>query len=146
MSGKSDYLENKFMDWFFRGQSLSAPATVYVALFTSAANDAGGGGEPSSGAYARVAVASSLANWSGTQSAGSTAASSGTSGQISNNNAVTFPAPSGANWGVLTYFGIFDASTSGNLLYWGQLTTPKTVNDGDSAPVFAAGTLTITEG
>lgn len=144
MAGKSDYLENKFIDWLLRGQSFTAPTNVYVGLLTAAPSDAGGGTEVTGGSYARVTVASSLANWAGTQSAGSTAASSGTGGQTSNNGAITFPSPT-ANWGTVTHFGIYDASTSGNLLYWAALTTPKTVNNGDSAPSFAAAALTITE-
>lgn len=144
MAGKSDYLENKFLDWLLRGQAFTAPTNVYVALFTAAPTDAGGGTEVSGGSYARVQVASALANWAGTQSAGSTTASSGTSGQTSNNGTITFPAPT-ASWGTVTHFGIFDASSGGNLLYWAALTTSKTVNNGDSAPSFAAGTLTITE-
>lgn len=144
MAGKSDYLENKFIDWLLRAQSFTPPATVYIALLTAAPSDAGGGTEVSGGSYARVSVASSLANWAGTQSAGSTVASTGTSGQTSNNGSVTFPAPT-ANWGTITHMGIYDASTSGNLLYWVALTTSKTVNNGDSAPSFAAGALTLTE-
>jgi hypothetical protein len=89
-----------------------------------------------------VAVTSSLANWAGTQSAGSTIASSGTGGTTSNNGAITFPIPS-ANWGTVTSFGIFDAATTGNLLFWGALTANRAINLGDQAPVFAAGSLTV---
>lgn len=144
MAALSDYLENKLIDHILRGQAFTAPANVYVALFTAAPSDSGGGTEVSGGAYARVQVASTLENWAGTQSAGSTTASSGTGGQTSNNGAITFPAPSGANWGTITHFGIFDASTGGNLLFHGALTASKSVNDGDSAPSFAAGALTVT--
>jgi hypothetical protein len=144
MSSLSDYLENKLVDHIFRGQTLTAPTAVYVGLLTAAPSDSGGGTEVSGGAYARVEVTSSLANWAGTQSAGSTTASSGTGGQTSNNGAITFPAPSGANWGTVTHFGIYDASTAGNLLFHAALTTGKTVNDGDAAPSFASGALTIT--
>lgn len=139
----SDYLENKLVDFLFRAQSFSAPGTVYVALFTSAPNDTGGGAEVSGGSYARVAVTSSLANWAGTQSAGSTSASSGTSGQTSNNTKITFPAPT-ANWGTVTSVGLFDAATSGNLLMYGSLDAPKTINSGDAAPEFAVGELKMT--
>jgi len=145
LAGKSDYLENKFIDWLFRGQSFTAPSSIYVALLTSAPSDAGGGTEVSGGAYARVQVVSSLANWAGTQSVGSTTASSGSGGQTSNNGSIVFPSPVGANWGVVTHFGLYDAVSGGNLLYWAALTTPKTVNDGDSPPTFLAGALTITE-
>lgn len=145
MAGKSDYLENKFIDWLLRGQSFTAPTDVWIGLYTATPSDAGGGTEVTGGSYARVQVSSSLANWAGTQSAGSTSASSGTGGQTSNNNAITFPSPT-ANWGTVTHFGVFDASTSGNLLYWAALNASKTVNNGDAAPSFVAGALTITEG
>ncbi len=144
MAGKSDYLENKYLDFLFRAQTFTAPATIYVALLTAAPSDSGGGTEVSGGSYARVAVTSSLANWAGTQSAGSTTASTGTGGTTSNNAAITFPAPTG-NWGVVTHFGLYDASTSGNLLYWAALTTSKTINNADAAPSYAIGALTIQE-
>jgi hypothetical protein len=119
-------------------------STLYVALLTAAPSDSGGGTEVTGGSYARVAVASALANWAGTQSAASTTASSGTGGQTSNNGSITFPSPT-ANWGVVTHFALYDALTGGNLIYWGTLTVSKTVNNGDAAPVFAAAALTITE-
>lgn len=153
MAAASDKLENSFIDWFFRGQAIgitgasaaagTGPTSLYIALLTAAPSDTGGGTEVTGGAYARVTYASSLANWAGTQAAASTTASTGTSGTTSNNNAITFPAPSGANWGVCSHFGIYDAVSGGNLLYWGALTVSKTVNNGDSAPLFAAGALTI---
>jgi hypothetical protein len=144
MGAKSDYLENKLIDFIFRGQSYTPPATLYVALLTAAPSDAGGGTEVSGGSYARVGVTASLANFAGTQSAGSTTASSGTGGTTSNNGAITFPAPT-ANWGSVTHWGIYDASSGGNLLYYAPLTTPKTINNGDAAPSFAAGALTVQE-
>lgn len=138
----SDYLENKLVDAFLRGQAYTMPATTYVALATTSGSDAACGTEVTGGSYARVAVTSSLANWAGTQGAGTTVASSGTGGTTSNNNAITFPAPT-ANWGSITEFCVFDASTSGNLLFRAALTTPKTVNNGDAAPSFASGALTF---
>ena len=53
------------------------------------------------------------------------------------------PAPS-ANWGTVVAFGIHDAATTGNLLVWGPLTVNKTINNGDPAPKFTAGSLSIT--
>ena len=143
MSAMSDYLENKLVDLILRGQTFTPPATVYVSLHTSATTDAGGGTEVTGGNYARAAVTSSLANWAGTQSAGSTTASSGTGGATSNNAAIPFNAPN-ANWGTITHFGIWDASTAGNLLLHGALTTAKTVNNGDAAPSFAIAALSLT--
>jgi hypothetical protein len=90
--------------------------------------------------YARVSYASSLANWSGTQGAGTTVASSGTSGLVSNNNAITFGAPTS---GPTIIFGavLMDASSSGNAWTYGALAAPKTLNNGDAAPAFPAASL-----
>jgi len=142
MAALTDYAENKIIDAIFRAQVLGAPATLYVALFTATPSDTGGGTEVTGGSYARVAVTGALANWAGTQSAGSIVASSGTGGTTSNNAAITFPAPTG-NWGAITSFGLFDASTAGNLWVYAPLTTGKTVNSGDSAPSFAIAALTF---
>jgi hypothetical protein len=143
MSAMSDYLENKLVDWLMRAQTFTPPTDLYIALYTSAPSDTGGGTEVSGGSYARVQITSALSAWAGTQSAGSTTASSGTGGQTSNNGAITFPAPT-ANWGSITHFGIFDAATSGNLLIYGALNVAKTVNNGDASPQFAAGQLQVT--
>ena len=120
----------------------TGPTNLYVALLTAAPSDTGGGTEVSGGSYARVTVASSLANWAGTQAAASTIASSGSSGTTSNNAPVTFPAPS-ANWGVVTHAAVYDAAAAGNLLFWSALGVSKTVNNGDAAPSFAAAALTF---
>lgn len=138
----SDYLENKVTDWLLRGQTYTVPTTQYFALATTSGSDAACGTEVSGGSYARVAVTSSMANFAGTQSAGSTSASSGTGGTTSNNVAITFPTPT-ANWGSVVEFCVFDASTSGNLLYRAGLGVSKTVNNGDAAPSFAIGAATF---
>lgn len=146
MAAMSDYLENQLVDHILRGQTFSStsPANLYVALYTAAPSDAGGGTEVTIGSnnYARVAVSRALASWAGTQSAGSTVASSGTGGVTSNNSAVTFPTPSGS-WGTVTHFAILDAATAGNLLFHGALTVQQTINTGNTVS-FAAGQLQIT--
>lgn len=149
MAAWSDIAENKLIDWFFRGQAIglagataaagTGPATLYVGLMTGAPGDTGPGAEISGNNYARVPITSSMANWAGTQSPGSTTASSGTGGTTSNNNVVTFNTPS-ANWGLVPYSGIFDSLSGGALLIYGTLTIPKTINNGDLI-TFPAGTL-----
>jgi len=136
MAAMSDYMENKLIDQIFRGQAYTFPSSLYVGLLTAAPSDAGDGTEVSGGSYARVAVVGSLANWAGSQSSGSTTASTGTSGTTSNNGTITFPAPT-ANWGSISHFGIFDSLSGGNLMFYGALGTAKTVNNGDAAPAFA---------
>lgn len=138
----TDFAENKLIDTIFRGQASGIPASWYVGLDTVACGETGSGTEVTGGSYARVTVTSSLANWAGTQSAGSTIASSGTNGTTSNNNAITFPAPTG-NWGQVVSVRVWDAASSGNAWLCFNLTTAKTVNNGDAAPSFAAGALTV---
>lgn len=104
--------ENKVVDALLRGQALGAPATFYIGVTTDTCTDVGNGTEPTGGAYARVAVTSSLANWAGTQSAGSTTASSGTGGTTSNNATIQFP-ESTASWGTVQAVRWYDASTAG---------------------------------
>jgi hypothetical protein len=139
----SNYAQNKLIDWLLRGQSYTPPTSVYVALDTTSGSASGCGTEVSGGSYARVAISSSLTNWAGTQGATTTAVSSGTTGQTSNNGTITFPAPT-ATWGTIVGFCLFDASTGGNLLIYAPLTVSKTVNNGDAAPSFAISALTYT--
>ena len=133
MGSKSDYLENKLLDYVFSATAYTPPATLYVALFTVTPTDAGGGTEVSGGSYARVAVTNNATNFP--------AASAGSK---SNGTQITFPTPT-ANWGTIVAFGVFDAVTAGNLLYWGAISPSKTVNNGDPAPYIAVSGLTITE-
>lgn len=125
MSSASDYLENAILNHVFRNTALTSPATVYMGLFTVAPTDAGGGTEVTGGGYARQAVAFS--------------APSG--GAISNSAIEEFTA-SGANFGTIVAFGLFDAPTAGNLLAWGTITS-ATINDGDTLR-FAIGDIDIT--
>jgi hypothetical protein len=138
----TNYAENKVIDAIVRGQALAAPATMYMGLATDTCSDAGTGTEPSGNAYARVAVTSSLANWAGTQSAGSTVASSGTGGTTSNNGAIIWTASSGA-WGNLQSVRWYDASTAGNSWICINLTSPLNVSGTGFTVSFAAGQLTF---
>ena len=138
----SDYAENHIVDAVFRGQSLGAPATLYFGLSTTACSDSSFGTEVTGGSYARKDVTASLANFAGTQSAGSTTASTGTGGQTSNNAAITFVTPT-AGWGTVTHWFIADAASSGNIWVCDDLTTSKTINSGDTVS-FAIGAMSIT--
>lgn len=144
MSQASNYLENQIIDHIFRTASFTKPTALYVALFTAAPSDAGGGTEVAGGSYARVNLAPLNANWQGTHG-NTTGASSGTGGATSNASAITYPAPT-ADWGTVTHIGIFDALTGGNLLLWQALTASRTILNGDPAPSFAVGALSVTVG
>lgn len=124
----------------------TAVFTEIGPVFDSNTGFPAGLAEVSGGAYARVNLAPTLANWAGTQSAGSTTASSGSTGTTSNNGTITFPAPTG-NWAtgsaMVGAIGVYDQLTGGNLLWWAPLTVPKTVNNGDAAPSFAAAACSL---
>lgn len=128
MGSLSDYAETHILD-HTTGKTAYTKPTAYVALYTAAPSDSGGGTEVSGSNYSRVTTAG--ADWN-----------AASSGSTSNANVITFATPSGS-WGTVTHFGIFDAATTGNLLWWGALTTSKTIGSGDTAS-FAAGALTLT--
>jgi len=128
MAALSDYAEKLLLDFLMTTGTATRPTAWYVALFTAAPNDAGGGTEVSAGGYTRKTVAFSAASSPG--------------GTTSNSGEVSFTA-SGGDFGTVTHMGIFDASSSGNLLWHGALTASKTVADGDTL-TFAAGNIDLT--
>lgn len=130
----SDYLEAKILDEVFGATAFSAPGTLYVALFTAAPSDSGGGTEVTGGSYARVAVTNNTTNWPNATGTSPTSKANGT--------VITFPTAT-ANWGTVVAFGIFDASSGGNLIAWADLNTSRTINSSDTAS-FGVGSLTIT--
>ncbi len=135
MAGFTDATEQAILNGFFTDPAWTPPSTLYLALSSTTPTEAGGNfTEPSGGSYARVSTVA--ADWN---------AASGTAPAIKDNGAVkTFPTAS-ADWvsgSNLTHFGIYDASTVGNLLCWGALTVAKPVLNGDTAS-FAAGALVL---
>lgn len=121
----SDYLENKVLGHVFGAASYTAPATLYVALYTVAPTDTGGGTEVSGGSYVRQSVAFTV------------------SGNLATNtSAVEWPTATGS-WGTVVAVGVFDASTSGNLMAFANLTNSKTIASGDVFRI-PAGDLDIT--
>ena len=121
MSQMSNYLENALINGTLRGVQYTVPATVYVGLHTASPGEIGDGAEVSGGDYARQAVTfGAPANGVSTNSAD-----------------VTFPTATGA-WGTITSFGIWDASSAGNLLYYGNLGTNKTVASTDVVKILTS--------
>ena len=116
MAGFSDYLEDKVLDHVFGGTAYTAPTTLYVALYTVAPTDTGGGTEVSGGGYVRQSSAFTVSGTNPTTA--------------SNSAAVEYPTAT-ADYGTVVAVGIFDASSSGNLLAYANLTTSKVVSTGD---------------
>jgi len=115
------------------------PATQYVGLSTTLPTEAGANvTEPTetgsgAGEYARKSITSSTF-------------AAAASGSITTTADITFASADGDDWASgadLAYAVVYDAATSGNLLYWGALDTAKPVLDGDT-PRILTGNLTIT--
>ena len=140
----TNFAENKIVDAIFRGQALGVPATFHIGLMTADTADGTVLTEVAGGSYARVAITSSLANWSGTQGAGTNVASTGTTGQISNNIALNYPTPS-ANWGLVTHIAFFSAASGGDAWVAGALQTPRNCVSGVDVS-WLAGQLILTIG
>ena len=131
MSEASDYVENQILNCYLNQTNITAPSNIYLGLFTSAPSDAGGGTEVSGNGYSRVEITAkfSAASWTG--------------GSLSSNADITGFTADGGDWGEVNSIGIFDASTSGNLLFYTALDSSATVNNGDSFQI-SSGNLTVT--
>lgn len=126
MAEMSNFLENALVNATLRNTTYTSPATVYVALFTTDPTDAATGTEVTGGAYARTSVTFA-------------APSNGASASSAD---CTFPTCT-STWGTVSHIGIFDASTSGNLLYHTPLDSSKLIETGDIFKI-ASGSLTVT--
>jgi len=126
MSAMSDYLENKVLDMVLGTSAYTMPAAVYIGLSTGSFNDDNSGVELTGNGYARQSIAFNAA----------------VSGTADNAAAAEF-SPATAPWGTVTHFGLFDASTGGNLLIHGAFTVGKLIDTGDILKV-SAGDLDIT--
>lgn len=116
MAGLTNYGENLVLTWTFTTSSATRPTSWYVALYTVAPGEAGGGTELSGSGYVRQSATFSVSGTSPTTA--------------SNTAAVEFPEATGS-WGTIVAAGIFDALSSGNLIAFANLTTSKTIDTGD---------------
>jgi len=118
----SNFLETEILDHVFGGAAYTAPTTHYLALFTAAPGETGGGTEVSTTgtAYIRNSVAFT------------------TTGNTTSNTAAVEYATATASYGTVTHVGVFDAVTAGNLMAYAALTTSKLIDSGDVFRVPAA--------
>jgi hypothetical protein len=126
MSEMSNYLENALINVTLRATAYTAPATVYVSLWTSDPTDAGSGTEVTGGSYARTAVTFAAPS----------------NGVTTNSADVTFPTAT-ASWGTVGWIGINDSTSGANLLYHSPLDTSKTIDSGDIFKI-STGNLSVT--
>lgn len=136
MSAMSDYLENALINHIFRNTDFTRPANIYAAAYTAAPSDAGGGTEVAGGSYARVAIATGASSGWDAASGGATA----------NTAVATFPTAT-ANWGEILAMGLLDASSAGNLMFWGWLATLSyTFTGANTGDLFTAPGHTLANG
>ena len=158
MSAASNYLELEILDHILRygngsltagtGAGYQPPATVYVALFSNS------GGGAATALESGTNSTSGTGNWgyyeinNGSYARQSVTFAAASSGSCASNSTVTFPVATanyqtaGTQGATVTHLAIMDASTSGNLLFYGALTTSKTVSSGDQFTI-SSGNLTV---
>lgn len=126
MTAMSDYLESALLNHVLRNVSYTPPTTLYLAFYTAAPTDSGGGTEVTGGSYARQAV--------------TFAAPTGGAGTSVNSNTITFTSMPAST---VVAIGILDAASNGNLLLRHTLPTPKTYGAGENVTI-APGDLVVT--
>jgi hypothetical protein len=127
MAALTDYAENLILDWLLTAGAATRPSAWYVALHTAAPSDSNpSNGELSGDGYARQSVTFSAAS----------------SGATANTADLDF-GPASGNWGEITHFSVWSASSGGNALLHGALSAPVTINTNDSFKV-PAGDLDVT--
>ena len=132
MASFSNYLENAVLDAIHGDPDFDITAPVYLALCTTVPTDTSTGStivEATYTGYARKAVAA----------ADLTAAASGSK---TNSSAITFD-PCTAGSSTIIGFAMCDASTVGNVLYWGTCTS-TVISTTQTPATVAIGGLVVT--
>jgi hypothetical protein len=129
MSAFSNYLEDQITGWI-AGTSMTAPTATFVQLYSQDPTDAG---SATGALYSRVTVASGAGSWT---------RGTGGAGTITNASAITITSSATATASA-THFGVFTSATGGDMLFYGALTTSKSIAVGDEVK-FNASALTIT--
>ena len=124
----STFVSDEILDQLIGGSAYTAPTTLYLAVYTAAPTDAGGGTEVTGGSYARLAVTNNLTNFPAA------------SARAKTNGTVLTMVTATANWGTIVAYALHDASTSGNMIGWSDLDAPIIINNGDTLQ-FTAGSL-----
>lgn len=130
MSAFSNYLEDQITGWIAGTTFAAAPTATFVQLYSQ---DPGEGGSATGALYSRVSVASGAGSWT---------RGTGGNGTITNASAVTITSSATATASA-THVAVFTSATGGDLLFYGALTTAKTIASGDEVK-FNASALTLT--
>lgn len=120
--GMTSFLQKSLLDAVLGITPYAMPAALYLSLHTASPTDTGShANEVATGGtgYARQSIFAKM---------GATDAVTG----ISLNTATLVAGPATTDWGTVSYVGIEDASSAGNMCIWGAPTTAKTVTTGES--------------
>ena len=124
----SNYLEDQITGWINGTTFATAPTATFVQLYNGDPLDTGLGGTP---LYTRISVAS-----------GGWTRGTGGNGTLTNTGVITITS-SAASGATATHVAVFNAITSGDMLFAGLLSAPKTIATGDEVK-FNATALTLT--
>lgn len=140
MSAASNYLENKLLDHTLTATTFTAPATRHLALFKNTSGNAATNLEAGTLTDEVLVGSGGTATAYARQTVTFDAAASGTS---ATNATVTFPAAT-FDFGTITHVAVMDSGThnAGNVLFYGAVTTAKTIETGDTFQV-SSGNLTV---
>lgn len=135
MSGSlSNYLAKKLVEESFGGVAFTSPTSTYLGLWTATLDDTSTGSTASEAAYG--SYARTLIGTANNQTDAWNAATGTTTATVTNKNAITCPT-STSGTSTVTFVGVLDASTAGNMLCWASVTS-TTINSGDTPKVNAS--------
>lgn len=132
----SDWLMQQILEEWVRGQAVTVPTSLWLALYTGDPLPDDSGPEVSGSAYARIEIPCNASNWAAVGALG-------TGWSTTNLLGKTFPAPSGGNWGTVTHWGLHNAVTAGQLVIYGDMATARVILVGDPAPTVPASALVL---
>lgn len=127
------YTRDKKLNWIKGTTYGTAPSAVYVALYNGSPTPTGAGG---SEVTTTIRVAGRVAATFGSITQATGQNSMANTGLVDYGNS--------AGNATVDYFALFDAASSGNMLYFAALTTPRSVTTG-GATSFAIGALVCQE-
>src|ERR1051325_4951084 len=142
MSGSlSNYAAKKLVEELLGGVAYTSAGHCYLALATTLPDDTTTGStivETDYTSYARTEIGTG-----NNQTDAFNAATGTTTATVTNKNAVTFPAATGASTNPIVGVAVIDASSGGNILVWASVTSTAIAN-GDTPKVNASG-LSVSE-
>lgn len=128
----SNYFEELILNTFFKNQSLTPPAQIFLALYKTNPTDADNGSEVDGGSYQRQLVTFGNVTQKVDRAT------------VANAQRIEFDTATSA-WGEVSYFGLRDQKNAGNLIAYGTFNKPTNIEEGNKFMI-ESGALTISVG